>query len=1056
MKNSSFKRFISVVLLVSLVLSLSACNLLEPVGNGSSSAAEEQAPAAADSRANDLLMVGTSRETYSMYLEKHKNDPVIMADPVEIDLASTVFSPNIAFEPIKDEEPAVEENTTQEAPVPNEAGVVGTITTIVDGAQVGDVQTTEPVLDESYTADDFAIVPEFEGKTGNIIKWGAREGKIKLTANVPQAGMYAVYIDYYAISEEARNIELEMYINGKETFDAAERIKLSRYWHNENDTIEQDVRGNDLNPSQVAYSTWISSAIRDDEGMYDDPYTFFFNAGVNTIDIIGNRAEFAISSIRLYNAPKAESYQEYLNGADIKDGDFYQFIQAEMPAYTTDPALHPIYDRSSVNTNPADPVLLKRNTMGGSNWQTQGQAAIYTLDVPAEGWYKVAVRYRQSYARGLKTYRRIYINGKVPFAEADCVTFEYSDYWQTTVIGEIDNNDEPYYFHLNAGKNELRIESISGPTAPLIAELDEMVYDFNYIYRKIIMITGLDPDEYRDYHLESDIPTLLPTFTKLKEQCDDLKARLVDVRGGESSSEVASLTNMSVQLESLIEDPETIPIRLAVFKDNISALASLIVSLKQEPLELDYLTITEKGVDEFREEKGFFENIIYKFKAYLATYVEDYNSVGSNAEGEDVLRVWVNLGRDQANLIKEMSDSDFTSQTGIRVKVSLVQQNLIQANIANDGPDVVLFVGGGDVVNLSAREALIDMTQFEARTITKPDGSTYEVSSYDDVVKRFSSGAMVQYRFIDKNDHTGYYSIPVTEDFNMLFYRTDIFEELGLEPPKDWTEFYKVLTVLQNNNMQVGIPNGTDTAVDTGIFLSLLKQKGLSVYTDDLKETTFDNPEALAVFKQWTGFYSQYSMPQRYDLYTRFRTGEMPMGFAGYTFVNQLNYAAPELNGLWEMTTIPGTVQEDGTIDNIVAGYGTGALIYKRAEDRGVKDAAWAYIDWFTSEDTQAKYGFDIETLLGAAGRYNTANQAAAERLPWTAKEWKVLKEQWDNMFINPVVIGEYYLGRNLTFAFRNVVIYAKNPREMLLSYNKEINDEITTKRKEFGLEVDE
>ena len=42
-----------------------------------------------------------------------------------------------------------------------------------------------------------------------------------------------------------------------------------------------------------------------------------------------------------------------------------------------------------------------------------------------------------------------------------------------------------------------------------------------------------------------------------------------------------------------------------------------------------------------------------------------------------------------------------------------------------------------------------------------------------------------------------------------------------------------------------------------------------------------------------------------------------------------------------------------------------------------------------------------------------------------------------------------------ITFAFRNVVIYAKNPREMLLSYNKEINNEITVKREEFGLEVD-
>ncbi|MBR5941796.1 MAG: extracellular solute-binding protein, partial [Clostridia bacterium] len=820
--------------------------------------------------------------------------------------------------------------------------------------------------------------------------------------------------------------------------------------------IEQDVRGNDLNPSQVAYNAWIHGPVRDNEGLYDAPFTFCFTEGENTITIIGARAQFAIAGIELYNTPAYKTYEEYRGGNLITENGYYELIQGETPTYTCDPALHPIYDRSSVNTIPADPILLKRNTMGGGNWASQGQYAVYTFNVPAEGWYKIAVRYRQNVARGLRTYRRLYVNGEVPFAEADCLTFEYSDYWQKTVLGEIDNDGEPYLFHLKSGKNEIRIEAITGPTGVIIAELDDMVYEFNYIYRKIIMITGLDPDPYRDYHLESDIPTLLPTFKRLKEQCESIKERLIEIRGGSSSSEVASLTNMSVQLKSLLKDPETIPVRLSMFKDNISALAALSVKLKEQPLELDYITATAKDVEEFVEDKGFFKNLSYKIKAYFATYIEDYNSVGSNAEGEDVLRVWVNLGRDQANLIKEMSDSDFTSQTGIRVKVSLVQQNLIQANIANDGPDVVLFVGGGDVVNLSAREALVDMSQFTGWDLTNSTGGAYHVNDYETVMTRFSKYAGEPYRFTDHTGHTGHYSIPITENFNMLFYRTDIFDELGLEPPKTWDDFYKVLTVLQNNNMQVGIPNGSDSAVDSGIFLTLLKQNGLSLYSDDLKKTNLDTTTALAAFKQWTGFYSQYSMPQRYDLYTRFRTGEMPMGFAGYTFVNQLNYAAPELKGLWEMTTIPGTVQEDGSVNNIVSGGGAGAIIYKRAVKRGVEKAAWAYIDWFTSEDAQAKYGFDIETLLGAAGRYDTANISAAERLPWSAKEWKVLKAQWDNMFINPVVIGDYYYSRNITFAFRNVVIYSKNPREMLLSYNKEINAEITTKRKEFNLEVDE
>jgi hypothetical protein len=46
-----------------------------------------------------------------------------------------------------------------------------------------------------------------------------------------------------------------------------------------------------------------------------------------------------------------------------------------------------------------------------------------------------------------------------------------------------------------------------------------------------------------------------------------------------------------------------------------------------------------------------------------------------------------------------------------------------------------------------------------------------------------------------------------------------------------------------------------------------------------------------------------------------------------------------------------------------------------------------------------------------------------------------------------------YYIGRNLTNAFRRVVIKGENPRETLNYYNRDIDKEILRKRKEFGLD---
>lgn len=52
-----------------------------------------------------------------------------------------------------------------------------------------------------------------------------------------------------------------------------------------------------------------------------------------------------------------------------------------------------------------------------------------------------------------------------------------------------------------------------------------------------------------------------------------------------------------------------------------------------------------------------------------------------------------------------------------------------------------------------------------------------------------------------------------------------------------------------------------------------------------------------------------------------------------------------------------------------------------------------------------------------------------------------------------PQVPGGYYVDRNLTNAFRRTVFYNRNYREALLEYNREIQLEITRKRREFGLD---
>lgn len=159
----------------------------------------------------------------------------------------------------------------------------------------------------------------------------------------------------------------------------------------------------------------------------------------------------------------------------------------------------------------------------------------------------------------------------------------------------------------------------------------------------------------------------------------------------------------------------------------------------------------------------------------------------------------------------------------------------------------------------------------------------------------------------------GIYAIPETQDFYMIFYRTDILEELGLEPPETWEDVYYIIGELQNQQMTFAMPVPVVGAVGAGnlTYAMLLYQKGGQFYTDDRTTTDLTSDAALDAFKEWTQFYTLYDLPNTYDFANRFRTGEVPVGIASYSTYSTLAVFAPEIQGLWEFAMVPGTVQYD-------------------------------------------------------------------------------------------------------------------------------------------------
>ena len=239
------------------------------------------------------------------------------------------------------------------------------------------------------------------------------------------------------------------------------------------------------------------------------------------------------------------------------------------------------------------------------------------------------------------------------------------------------------------------------------------------------------------------------------------------------------------------------------------------------------------------------------------------------------------------------------------------------------------------------------------------------------------------------------------------------------------------------------------------LYFALLFQKGGDLYNATDTKTTIDSEEGVEAFEEYARYFTDYGLPEIYDFVSRFRSGEMPIGIVPYSTYNTLVVSAPEIRGLWEFTQIPGTerVDENGEtyIDRSVFIAG-GATMMIKTEDETLKQNAWEFMKWWADADTQVRYGREMEALLGSSARYATANKEAFVQLSWSAHDIAELQRQWEWAKGIKEIPGGYYTGRHVTNALRKVTTAKEDPRETIIDYVLQINEEIEKKRKEFNL----
>ena len=927
-------------------------------------------------------------------------------------------------------------------------------------------------------------------------------GAVEFSIEVPSTGMYFISMDYYTIRGTVNSIERKLFIDNEIPFSEASYLRFSKLWQyqyiDDPDTTEietdfkTDLNGNDIQPDLVQIQDWRTYVCSDSTGYTNGYFAFYLTEGTHTLTLEAAREAMILGAITLipsndptYNAP---SYKDYIasmrnkyGAVEVKKSATKTKIETEKPILVSDSSVYMGNDRGSAITSPNSASSQLFNVIGATSFDTVGQWAAYSFKVEESGFYELAMRFQQSALQGMFVCRTVRLWSShrdpdtgvvyglddgtplVPFDEAYYTRYNYSGDWQshalttdTDVTGDGKKDDLLFYFDKDV-EYTVYIEVGLGSLADLIREVEESLSIINESYLSVIKLTGASPDEYRDYNFSTIMPEVIWNFNNEAVRLADIAEQFENLCGT-TGSHIATLTTISNLLAKMGIDEMNIAKNLSSLKSYLGTLGTWVNNSKASIMKIDLISVQSPSAKAPKAKANFFQAAGFEIKSFFMSFVTDYDSMGvtdKSALSGEALQVWLALGRDQSKIWRSLIDSGYASKPGSSpVALKLVTAGtLLPSILAGKGPDVYLGLDSATVINYAIRGAVKDISHFDdfATAAYGADG----VLNYNDKDENgnpvptddiYHPAALDTVTLMNKT-----YGLPLTMNFTMMFYRLDVLAQLGVDVPETWDDVLALLPIFQSNYLDVGL-----TYILALDFFLYQNGGNMWKYTDNPmyagSEVALDTKEAREAFRFCCSFYTEYGFPVSFDAANRFRTGEMPLVIADYISVyNTLTVFATEIKGLWEFSSIPGMVREDGTYCYDSIATVTSTVMLAGCEGK-TEQAAWNFMKWQTSADVEAEYGNRMVALIGPSAKYAAANLGAIEQLSWTTSENAAIQDQLHNLASIVNYPGSYIYPRYIEFAFMDVKNEGADPIDALDSYISTINAELTRKREEFNL----
>lgn len=795
-----------------------------------------------------------------------------------------------------------------------------------------------------------------------------------------------------------------------------------------------DRYGNERANAQVVNTGTIFSTLQDNTDINAKDIVLDLSGG--KIVITNTAQSVVVEEIWLYEEKQAVTYDEYLKTKQQESkGSQTVVVQGEDFSIKSDPHIR------SNNTNktaltPYNTYYRMINTLDGSSFGSAGQKVMWEFEIEKEGWYEIGMKFCQNSAVNKKVYRRIEIDGQVPFEELSLISFPQTKNLTYETLFLSDEAGENYKIYLTAGRHTIAMRAEMGNLQEVYEELKDIVSEMNSLGMDITKITAGASDKNRTWNIDAYLPNAVGDMEKYIVRLEKVYERLEEIEG-EKPTYADSLLYAVQVLRQLLEKPRLIPNKLDLFNtgDNsaVKHINTVINNLTSLNLGIDELYVKAVG-EEFVEQKSSMAvSIANSMKKFLYSLdPEAVESINGAAGDDKTLTVWMSRSSVYVQVLQSMVDSAEELQ-GIKVDISIMpsEQKLTLAAAAGTNPDVVLGVGSTTPYKFAIRGAAKDLTEYEDF-----------LSFYD---SEYNLEALVPCAF-----DGSVYGATETQDYNVLFYRKDILDALGIEVPDTWNDVQEIMPTLLRYNKNISLPIANLVGFKSlGTTTPYIYQNGGELYKEDGAGVAMMDTNTIKGFNELIDLFKVYAVEEYVaSFYNSFRYGDTPLGIGGVSTYVQLTEAAPELAGLWDIAPVPGNLTEDGKVVRDMNASTTTCMIFDNTD---MPEEAWVFLKWWLSAQTQSEFASTMELSYGTEYRWNTANLKSFEESSYSKEHKEVIRVAWENQKENVQHPASYIVEREISNAFTNAVVNGDTVIEALDQSTLVANREIQRKLKEFG-----